>query len=89
MATGEYVTHQELAVVLEGLATKEDLERFATKEDLQQMEDRLDGKFASKEDMRRIEDKLDAQVRGALCAYPRLSAERLHRGMIGTIRNGS
>ena len=33
MATGEYVTHQQLAVVLEGLATKEDLERFATKED--------------------------------------------------------
>ena len=46
MATGEYVTHQELAVVLEGLATKEDLERFATKEDLQQLEDRLDAKFA-------------------------------------------
>ena len=46
MATGEYVTHQELAVVLEGLATKEDLERFATKEDLQQLEDKLDAKFA-------------------------------------------
>ncbi len=56
MATGEYVTHQELAVVLEGLATKEDLERFATKEDLQQLEDRLDTKFASKDDLRPIKD---------------------------------
>ena len=56
MATGEYVTHQELAVVLEGLATKEDLERFATKEDLQQLEDRLDVKFASKDDLRPIRD---------------------------------
>ena len=64
MATGEYVTHQELAVALEGLATKEDLERFATKGDLQQLEDRLDAKFASKEDMRRIEDKLDARFAG-------------------------
>ena len=56
MATGEYVTHQELAVVLEGLPTKEDLERFATKEDLE--------RFATKEDMRRIEDKLDARFAG-------------------------
>ena len=56
MATGEYVTHQELAVVLEGLATKEDLERFATKEDLQQLEDRLYVKFASKDDLRPIRD---------------------------------
>ena len=67
MATGEYVSHQELAVVLEGLATKEDLERFATKEDLQQLEDRLDRldvKFASKDDLRRMEDKLDAKFAG-------------------------
>ena len=64
MATGEYVTHQELVVVLEGLATKEDLERFATKEDLQQLEDRLDAKFASKDDLRRMEDKLDAKFAG-------------------------
>ena len=64
MATGEYVTHQELAVVLEGLATKEDLERFATKEDLQQLEDRLDVKFAGKDDLRRMEDKLDAKFAG-------------------------
>lgn len=65
MATGEYVTHQELAVALEGLATKEDLERFATKQDLQQLEDRLDAKFASKDDLRPIKDdvqRIDGNV---------------------------
>lgn len=51
MATGEYVTHQELAVVVEGLATKEDLERFATKEDLE--------RFATKEDLRRVDGELE------------------------------
>ncbi len=49
---------------MEGLATKEDLERFATKEDLQQLEDRLDAKSASKDDLRRMEDKLDAKFAG-------------------------
>ena len=82
MATGEYVTHQELAVVLEGLATKEDLERFATKEDLQQLEDRLDAKFASKDDLRRMEDKLDAKFAGL---YALIRDYLLNDLMTGTV----
>ncbi len=46
MATGEYVTHEELAVALAGVATKEDLEWFATKEDLRQIDDKLEARFS-------------------------------------------
>ena len=73
MATGEYVTHEELAVALAGVATKEDLERFATKEDLErfatkedleQLEERMEAKFATKQDLRNIDDKLEARFSG-------------------------
>ena len=73
MATDEYVTHEELAVALAGVATKEDLERFATKEDLErfatkedleQLEERMEAKFATKQDLRNIDDKLEARFSG-------------------------
>ena len=69
MATGEYVTHEELAVALAGVATKEDLEqleermgaKFATKEDLEQLEERMGAKFATKEDLERFATKEDLE----------------------------
>ena len=70
MATGRYVTHEELAVALEGVATENDLEqleermgaKFATKEDLERFATKEDlERFATKEDLERFATKEDLE----------------------------
>ena len=74
---GELILEQ-LFILQNKCATKDDLKNFATKDDLKAMEERMDAKYATKEDLKAMEERLDAKMDKKFAEQSQEIAEQFH-----------
>ena len=75
---GELILEQ-LFILQNKCATKDDLKNFATKDDLKAMEERMDAKYVTKEDLKAMEERLDAKMDKKFAEQSQEIAEQFHK----------